>query len=314
MLWLSYPLRPNKIMATKSFANVEIIAVANNEVRNAAFAKGINRDVNLANAKKICADIKAHGYRQAELIQVLPAEIAIANGDITLVDINNNTITAESAKNYYLVLDGQHRIFATSSYNKEKDVTPIQVPAIIVNLNDGETVAEYISAINVTKAEWKPLDYVRGAANVQQTDLLLRYKALIKCEDNPNGFPLSTLNLIFCGNAKAMSKTDLSLLCQGKLTKGAKIEKEIIPAHNIERGNKFIDLCIRKGFSPKDVAKRYLAEQFQDFRNEANEERAFELFEAITENDRKAMYNEKENLMENLVKQQFKNIKARMAK
>lgn len=312
-MWLSYPLRPNKIMATKSFANVEIIAVANSEVRNAAFAKGINRDVNLANAKKICADIKAHGYRQAELIQVLPAEQAVVKGDLTLVDINDNIITSENAQHYYLVLDGQHRIFATSLHNGEKDAVAIQVPAIIVKLSNDETVAEYISAINVTKAEWKPLDYVRGAANVQQTDLLLRYKALIKCEDNPNGFPLSTLNLIFCGNAKAMSKTDLSLLCQGKLTKGAKVAKDIIPAHNIERGNKFIDLCIRKGFSPKDVAKRYLAEQFQDFRNEKNEERAFELFEAITENDRKAMYNEKENLMENLVKQQFKNIKARMA-
>lgn len=94
-----------------TFANVEIIAVANNEVRNAAFAKGINRDVNLANAKKICVDIKAHGYRQAELIQVLTAEQAIANGDITLVDINDNRITSENAQHYYLVLDGQHRIF-----------------------------------------------------------------------------------------------------------------------------------------------------------------------------------------------------------
>ncbi|WP_289743852.1 hypothetical protein [Muribaculum intestinale] len=145
-----------------TFANVEIIAVANNGVRNAAFAKGINRDVNLANAKKICADIKVHGYRQAEFIQVLPAEKAIANGDITLVDINDNSITAENAQNYYLVLDGQHRIFATSLYNGEKDATAIQVPAIIVELASDETVAEYISAINVTKTEWKPLDYVRG--------------------------------------------------------------------------------------------------------------------------------------------------------
>lgn len=313
-MWLTYPLRPNKIMATKSFANVEIIAVANNEVRNAAFAKGVNRDVNLANAKKICADIKAHGFRQAELIQVLPAEIAIVNGDITLVDINNNTITAESAKNYYLVLDGQHRIFATSSYNKEKDVTPIQVPAIIVNLNDGETVAEYISAINVTKAEWKPLDYVRGAANVMQKDLLLRYKELIKCEDNPDGYSLSTLNIIFCGNAKAMSKTDLSLLCQGKQTKGVKKAKSIIPAYSLERGNRFINLCIRKGFTNKDIAKRYLAEQFQDFRQETNDDRAFELFEAVTQNDRKAMYNEKGSLMEDKVDAQFKIIKGRMAK
>lgn len=300
-------------MATKPFANVEIIAVANNEVRNAAFAKGINRDVNLANAKKICADIKTHGYRQAEIIQVIPAEEAIVNGDITLVDINNNTITAESAAHYYLVVDGQHRIFATSMNNGEKDTAPIQVPAIIVELGKDETVAEYISAINVTKAEWKPLDYVRGAANVKQTDLLLRYKELIKCDDNPEGFPLSTLNLIFCGNAKALNKTDLSLLCQGKETKGVKNSKDIIPAHNILRGNCFINLCIRLGFAKKDIAKRYLAEQFNNFRTEATEEQAFQLFEAVTENDRRAMYNEKGNLVEDKVISQFKNIKARMA-
>lgn len=301
-------------MNKPNFANVEILVAGKNEVRNAAFAKGINRDVNLANAKKICADIKAHGYRQAELIQVLPAEQAVVKGDLTLVDINDNIITAENAQHYYLVLDGQHRIFATSLHNGEKDATAIQVPAIIVELANEETVAEYISAINVTKAEWKPLDYVRGAANVQQTDLLVRYKELIKCEENPNGLPLSTLNLIFCGNSKAISKTDLSLLCQGKLTKGVKVEKDIIPSHNIERGNKFINLCIRKGFAQKDIAKRYLAEQFQDFRNEANEDRAFELFEALTENDRKAMYNDKDNLMEDKVDVQFKIIKGRMAK
>ncbi len=224
---LIYPLKTNAIMATKTFANVEIIAVANNEVRNAAFAKGINRDVNLANTKKICADIKTHGYRQAELVQVLPAEKAVVNGDITLVDINN-IITSENARYYYLVLDGQHRIFATSLYNGEKDVTAIQTPAIIVELANDETVAEYISAINVTKAEWKPLDYVRGAANVQQTALLIRYKELIKSEENPNGFPLSTLNLIFFGNSKELNKSDLSLLCQGKTEKGVKTKKKIV--------------------------------------------------------------------------------------
>lgn len=311
-MWLIYPLIFKEIMEKKSIANVEIIAVANNEVRNAAFAKGINRDVNLANAKKISADIKKRGYRQAELIQVLPAESAIINGDITLVDINDNPITNESANNYYLVVDGQHRIIATAQYNGEEGTTPIKVPAIIVELGTEETVAEYISAINVTKTEWKSLDYVRGAANVKQTDLLLRYKELIKCEENSDGFSLSTLNLIFCGNAKALNKTDLSLLCQGKDTKGAKKGKAIIPAHNIERGNRFINLCIRLGFAKKDMAKRYLAERFNDFRNEASDERAFQLFESVTENDRKAMYNEKGNLMEDKVIAQFEIIKSRM--
>lgn len=313
-MWLTNPLTSNKKMTTKTFANVEIISVANNEVRNAAFAKGINRDVNLANAKKIYADIKAHGYRQAELIQVLPAEQAIVNGDLTLVDINDNIITSENAQYYYLVLDGQHRIFATSLHNGEKDAMAIQVPAIIVNLNDGETVAEYISAINVTKAEWKPLDYVRGAANVQQTDLLLRYKELIKCEENPNGFPLSTLNLIFFGNSKELNKSDLSLLCQGKTEKGVKTKKKIVEGESIERGNRYINLCIRLGFRHKDIAKRYLIERFEKLRNGKSEEYAFRLFESITPNDRQAMYNEKGSLDGNNVIKQIDIIKERMDK
>lgn len=300
-------------MATKTFANVEISVVANNEVRNAAFAKGINRDVNLANAKTILADMKVRGYRQAEIIQIIKGEKAIAAGDVALVDINGNPITTESASNYYLVLDGQHRVFATSLDNEEENATPIQVPAIEVALADGETIAEYISAINITKTEWRTLEYVRGAANVQQTALLKRYKELIKSDENPQGFSLSTLNIIFCGNAKAMSKTDLSLLCQGKQTKGVKKAKAIVPSHNIERGNRFINLCIRLGFSMKDIAKRYLAEQFNGFRTEQNDDYAFKVFETVTPNDRKAMYNEKGNLTEDKVIEQFTTIKTRMA-
>ena len=89
---------------------------------------------------------------------------------------------------------------------------------------------------------------------------------------------------------------------------------QVLTAYSLDRGNRFINLCIRKGFTNKDIAKRYLAEQFQDFRQEANDDRAFELFEAVTQNDRKAMYNEKGNLMEDKVDAQFKIIKGRMAK
>ena len=296
-----------------NFSLVSIFSVANHEVRSAAFAKGINRDVNLANAKKITADIKKRGYRQAELIQVIPAEEAIANGDISLVDINGNAIADEDATKYYLILDGQHRVFAVSIFNSEFDQNKFQVPAIIVELGENETIAEYISAINVTKAEWTPTDYVRGAANVQKGELLSCYKDKIKCEDNPDGYPLSTLNLIFCGNAKAINKTGLSLLCQGKEQKGVKIKKNIIPAHNLKRGYRFIELCKRKGFSDKDIAKRFLIEMFLDLREGDNEEGVFKIFESITENDRKAMYNERNNLAEDKVIAQFEIIKGRMA-
>ena len=69
----------------KIFLDVKV--VANNEVRNVAFAQGINRTINLGNVEKILAIMKVKGYRQAEMVQVIKAEEAIKTGDITLVDI-----------------------------------------------------------------------------------------------------------------------------------------------------------------------------------------------------------------------------------
>ena len=177
-------------MEKKIFSQV-VISV-NNSARKAAFAKGINRDVNFANVKKILADMRLKGYRKAEVIQVIPAENAIKNGDVTLVDINQNPIKPNDAANYYLVLEGQHRVYAVSDYNTEIEKGELQgdkieVPALHVELNN-ETISEYISAINITKFGWKIPEYVKGAANVAATNpLLIRYNELIKSPQNRNG-------------------------------------------------------------------------------------------------------------------------------
>ena len=288
-----------------------------NETRKVAFAKGINREVNFANVKKLLAEMGRKGYRKAEMVQVIRAENAIANGDIVLIDINGNEIGKDNANGYYLIIDGQHRVYAASMLNSEHEKQgedTIQVPGILIELAENETIAEYISSVNITKMPWKTDDYVRGAANVKQEELLAKYKELIKSEDNPNGFPLSTLNIIYCNNPKAMNKTSLSLLCQGKDEKGrGKVKKPIIPAHNIERGNRFITLCEEKGFSAKDIAKRYLSERFSDLFNEGGEEKAFDIFSRITPNDCQAMHNDKGNLIEEKVIEQFRLIESRIA-
>lgn len=71
-----------------------------NETRKVAFAKGINREVNFANVKKLLAVMGLKGYRKAEMVQVIRAENAIANGDIVLIDINGN----ESARTMQMVI------------------------------------------------------------------------------------------------------------------------------------------------------------------------------------------------------------------
>ena len=277
---------------------LQINIVANNEVRNIAFAKGINRSINLGNVEKILAMMKVKGYRKAEQIQVIKAEDVIKTGDISLVDINGQDIKPEDAAKYFLVLDGQHRVIAAALYNEwaaENGKETIDVPAIEVELQGNETIAEYINEINITKKEWTTPDYVRGAANI-----------------NPDGYPISTLNLIFCGNNNAISKSDFSLLCSGKDEKGKKVKKPIIPAYNMEIGNKFIQICKDKGFDDKDIAKRHLIQQFNNIKTTAGDaNEAIKIFQTITQNDKAAMFNTHGNLDESLVMEQFKKIRER---
>ena len=295
---------------------LQINIVANNEVRNIAFAKGINRSINLGNVEKILAMMKVKGYRKAEQIQVIKAEDVIKTGDISLVDINGQDIKPEDAAKYFLVLDGQHRVIAAALYNEwaaENGEEAINVPAIEVELQENETIAEYINEINITKKEWTTPDYVRGAANINpDNEFLQRYNELIKSEKNPDGYPISTLNLIFCGNNNAISKSDFSLLCSGKDEKGKKVKKPIIPAYNMEIGNKFIQICKDKGFDDKDIAKRYLSNQFNNIKTITGDvKEAVKIFQSITQNDKAAMFNTHGNLDENLVMEQFEKIRER---
>lgn len=297
----------------KIYLDVKI--VANNEVRNVAFAQGINRTINLGNVEKILAIMKVKGYRKAEMVQVIKAEEAIKTGDITLIDINGLEIAPTEAANYFLVVDGQHRTVAASLYNEwagANKQNEIVVPAIIVELQD-ETIAEYINDINITKKEWGTPDYVRGAANINpENEFLGRYNELIKSENNPNGYPISTLNLIFCGSNNAISKNDFSLLCSGKEEKGKKTKRSIIPAHNMEVGNKFIKICKDKGFKDADIAKRYLITEFNSIKTTTSSvDEAYRIFQSITPNDKAAMFNSNGNLDENLVILQFEKIKKR---
>lgn len=295
---------------------LQIKAIANGIVRKVAFAKGINRAINLGNVEKILAMMKVKGYRRAEQIQVIKAEDAIKAGDISLVDINERDIKPEDAAQYFLVLDGQHRAMAATLYNKwaeENEKEMIDVPAIEVELHGNETIAEYINEINITKKEWSTPDYVRGAANINpNNDFLKRYSELIKNEKNPDGYPISTLNLIFCGTNNAISKSDFSLLCSGKEEKGKLVKKHIIPAYNMKVGNRFIQICKERGFSDKDIAKRYLISQFNDTKTIAGgADEAIKIFQSITLNDKEAMFNRNGNLDESLVREQFEKIRER---
>jgi len=301
----------------KNFSPVAICAA--DDQRKAAFAT-FNRGVNLDNAKAILEVMKSKGYKDAETIQVMPAEKAVEKGDVELTDINGNPIDVANAKEYYLVLDGQHRTIAVAMYNswaEAEEKEPLTLPAVIVELKDDESVVEYINEINITKKEWVISDYVRGAFNVNPDDEFLRcFNHYIKSDVNKNGAPLSTLCLIFCGKSTAIAKKDFSQLCSGITEKGRpNVRKPIIPSHNLENGKRFIDLCLSKGFKMQEIAKRYLITEFNDIKMKTgNVEAAFKVFEAITPNDKAAMYNAKEKIDEGFIIEQFKKINKRLSR
>ena len=92
----------------------------------------------------------------------------------------------------------------------------------------------------------------------------------------------------------------------GKEKKGKKTKKPIIPAHNMEVGNKFIKICKDKGFKDADIAKRYLITEFNNIKTTTSSvDEAYKIFQSITSNDKAAMFNSNGNLDENLVILQF---------
>lgn len=298
----------------KTYLDVKVEIGRTGEKRTPAFSK-LNRAVNLKHVNLILDAIKAKGFRPSAPVQIIPAQDAVKYGITELYDINEKLITPDSYESYFFVLEGQHRCFAVSLYNEyliSKGKSPIDIPAIEIKLNDDEALAEYLSEINMTQKEWTKEDFLRGAANLNSDDQLLqRYQELIRNDSNPNGFSLSTLNLIYCNSNNALSKTDFILLCTGVKTKG-KSNKDIIPGYDLNTGNKFIQLCEKASFRKSEIAKRYLITEFNNLRNAGGGiELAINVFDLITKDDTIQMLNIHEHLDEEKVISQIKVVKER---
>lgn len=294
----------------KNFNVSEVKISTNGVVRKPAFAK-FNRAVNFNNVSILEGKMREKGYREGEPIQVIMAEIEAARKFDVLYDVNGCVIPENKYQNYYLILDGHHRIHAVLQFNewlKSQGKESIEIPAIAVNLINGETISEYVNEINITKKEWTKEDYLRGSANLFPNEQLLqKFNELVKTEENPNGFPLSSLNQIYC-NSKGLTKTDLALLCSGNIRKGNRVKVDIIPTYNIEVGDDYIKNCEDLGFKKSEITKRYLINEFNKLRNAKDSDNAFKVFKTITPDDITIMTDDKGKLMEQKVVDHFPKI------
>ena len=262
--------RISKEKAVNSFFTFSVVdeetGVRTEQQKKIAFVKN-NRPVNSKKVDGFIALIAANKYDKAFPIIVMEASKLIEAG-YTVTDINGKELTKEEAKAYFVILDGQHRstafakLIATGEYQN-------LIPN--VHVRDIENVGEYLVDINNVGSSWDKKDRLVVASLTTKDELFQNVAELLN-----EGFNPSTAMLIYTGKS----------LPDKQVNKALKGEKIIFPKGveiNIERGNKFINLCKAANMSVSFITKRYFIKDFNSYAKSTSEEQAFEALNKLKE-------------------------------
>ena len=197
-------------------------------------------------------------YEDAYPIIAIPAPEVLANGKV-VTDTKGNIIKEEDSKDYLVILDGQHRTLAFLRCNMTAERV---VPNTFIKT--GIDIGNYIVDINDVGTSWNQQDRFAVAALVSDDELAHEIAARID-----EGFSPSTASLIYTG--KKIAGTQVNKLLRGEewtLPEGAKTD--------IERGNKFIQLCKEANIGVKYIKKRHFINGFNAHALSVGEDTAFE--------------------------------------
>ena len=229
-----------------------------------AFVKH-NRPVNSKKVDRFIALIAANKYEKAFPIIVVEATKLIEAG-YTVTDIKGRELTKEEAADYLVILDGQHRctafakLVATGKYTET-------IPNVY--MRDIENVGEYLVDINNVGSSWDKKDRLVVASLTSNDELFQNVAKLLN-----EGFNPTTAMLIYTG--KSLSDKQVNNVLQGEefiLPKDAKVD--------IERGNKFINLCKAAKMDVSFITKRYFIKGFNSHAISISEEQAFKALDNL---------------------------------
>ena len=250
---------------TFSVVNEETGARAEQQ-KKIAFVKN-NRSVNSKKVDGFIALIAANKYEKAFPIIVVEAAKLIEAG-YTVTDIKGRELTKEEAADYLVILDGQHRctafakLVATGKYTET-------IPNVY--MRDVENVGEYLVDINNVGSSWDKKDRLVVASLTTKDGLFQNVAELLN-----EGFNPTTAMLIYTG--KSLSDKQVNKALKGEeitFPKGTEI--------NIERGNKFINLCKAAKMDVSFITKRYFIKDFNSYAKSTSEEQAFEALNKLKE-------------------------------
>ena len=222
-----------------------------------AFIKG-NRPTDEKAIKVKKDSISEHGIL-CPITAVNGEEVIKSNGHLT--DLDGNDIADEHAKDYYAVLDGQHRLKAYLELG-----LPLEDLVVIEPLNKKIAIALLIAEMNICTKTWKGSDYMAAPAMaIKETNAAFDFAM----ELQRRNFPLSTISLWACGNNKLKAK-DLVASLKTREMPQCRQEADGWCA----KSRKWFEAASEK-FTAKFLAKKYLISFIQDGYNVAEDAAAY---------------------------------------
>ena len=224
-----------------------------------AFIKG-NRPTDEKAIKVKKDSISEHGIL-CPITAVNGEEVIKSNGHLT--DLDGNDIADEHAKDYYAVLDGQHRLKAYLEL-----CLPLEDLVVIEPLNKKIAIALLIAEMNICTKTWKGSDYMAAPAMaIKETNAAFDFAM----ELQRRNFPLSTISLWACGNNKLKAKDLVASL------KTREMPQCLQEADGwCAKSRKWFEAASEK-FTAKFLAKKYLISFIQDGYNVAEDAAAYTL-------------------------------------
>jgi hypothetical protein len=154
-----------------------------------------------------------------------------------------------------------------------------QIPNVYLKDINAESVAEYLVDINNVGTSWTATDKLVVVALTKKDELFENIAEKIK-----EGFNPSTATKIY--TRKTISSALLNKILKGEsytLPKGSVID--------IERGNKFINICKSAGMGLKKLTNRFYIGGFNQFATARSDEEAFEALNYLVGKLNKEMLN-----------------------
>lgn len=225
-----------------------------------------NRPIDETRVNNFATLIGKGKYDKAYPIIVADAKVLIEKG-YEVYDMKGNKLTWETAEEYYVILDGQHRSKAFAKLTAAgKDYT---IPN--THIRNVENIGEYLTEINNTGKSWTIKDKLSVAALTANShkELFVAISTLIA-----KGFSPSTAALI-------LTRKKFSEALIQKVLKGEEIDLPKGATEEIDRGMRFVSLCEEANLNLSIVTKRYFIDGFNSYSVTKSDDDAFRALEAI---------------------------------